>query len=307
MSVYRGITIFQGRMNNGDAAINEKLTLGQFPMRLGKLFGSPRRGAVLFKASSVSGNALQLSGVMKCKAAFKGKTEATIDIFNVLEPKIQIVTCQQMRIKETMRRLAAVLEDTLGTCTRTIARGLNSLLEDNHHPLPVADTLFTILNGEKFFVKMELSDAYFQVKVELDGQHSSGAFLIQGTAFRNQNSTSYFSAHYGQYDIGAIYTSNEPHTVIVNIWLKKRSPSAFCKSFSAMANQINRHQMVGQTDGLSRLIDYQCSLNKETVAAFMLIKRDVQYILAESIRNTSVSSGDMGKKNLSSPSGLRFH
>lgn len=42
--------------------------------------------------------------------------------WHVLEPKIQTVTCQQMRIKETMKCLAAVLEDTLGTCTRTTAR-----------------------------------------------------------------------------------------------------------------------------------------------------------------------------------------
>ncbi|VDL65002.1 unnamed protein product [Hymenolepis diminuta] len=32
--------------------------------------------------------------------------------------------------------------------------GLNSSLEDNHHPLPVIDTHFTILNGGKLFAKM---------------------------------------------------------------------------------------------------------------------------------------------------------
>ncbi|VDL19141.1 unnamed protein product [Hymenolepis diminuta] len=51
------------------------------------------------------------------------------------------------------------------TCADSL-KGPNSSLEDNNHLLPVIDTLFTILNGEKFFSKMELSDACLQVKVE---------------------------------------------------------------------------------------------------------------------------------------------
>ncbi|KAM3179232.1 hypothetical protein ACTXT7_000988 [Hymenolepis weldensis] len=70
--------------------------------------------------SNASGNAVQLSGVMKCEASFKGKTAATvcyvtdrdinlvgldwIDMFNVLEPKVRSVTCPQVRIKEKYQR-----------------------------------------------------------------------------------------------------------------------------------------------------------------------------------------------------------
>ena len=44
--------------------------------------------------------------------------------------------------------------------------GLNASLEDNHHPLPVAEDIFATLNGGKFFAKLDLSDAYLQVEVE---------------------------------------------------------------------------------------------------------------------------------------------
>lgn len=44
------------------------------------------------------------------------------------------------------------------------------LLEDNHHPLPVANTLFTILNGGKYFAKLDLSEACLQVEVDPEGR-----------------------------------------------------------------------------------------------------------------------------------------
>ena len=43
--------------------------------------------------------------------------------------------------------------------------GLNSALEDHHYPLPVPSDLFTILNGGKYFAKLDLADAYLQVNV----------------------------------------------------------------------------------------------------------------------------------------------
>ncbi|VDL59839.1 unnamed protein product [Hymenolepis diminuta] len=47
---------------------------------------------------------------------------------------------------------------------------INSLLEDNHHPLRVADKLFTILNREKFFAKTVPSDVLLQVEVAAESR-----------------------------------------------------------------------------------------------------------------------------------------
>ncbi|VDL64136.1 unnamed protein product [Hymenolepis diminuta] len=79
-----------------------------------KTLGSSKLDTVPFKVSSASGDAVQLSGVMKCGTTFKGKTTVTvcyvadrdinllgldwIDMFNVLEPKVQSVTCSQTSI-----------------------------------------------------------------------------------------------------------------------------------------------------------------------------------------------------------------
>ncbi|VDL60205.1 unnamed protein product [Hymenolepis diminuta] len=43
-------------------------------------------------------------------------------MFNVPNPKIQSLTCPQLRIKEMMKRFATVFEDTLGECTQATAR-----------------------------------------------------------------------------------------------------------------------------------------------------------------------------------------
>ncbi|KAK4467570.1 hypothetical protein MN116_000277, partial [Schistosoma mekongi] len=42
---------------------------------------------------------------------------------------------------------------------------LNAALEQHHYPLPVPADLFTMLNGGKFFAKLDLADAYLQVEV----------------------------------------------------------------------------------------------------------------------------------------------
>ncbi|CAH8680112.1 unnamed protein product [Schistosoma rodhaini] len=44
--------------------------------------------------------------------------------------------------------------------------GLNAALEQHHYPLPVPADFFTMLNGEKFFAKLDLADDYLQVEVD---------------------------------------------------------------------------------------------------------------------------------------------
>ncbi|KAH9581803.1 hypothetical protein MS3_00008831 [Schistosoma haematobium] len=47
-----------------------------------------------------------------------------------------------------------------------LSTGLNAALEQHHYPLPVPTDLFTMLNGGRFFAKLDLADAYLQVEVE---------------------------------------------------------------------------------------------------------------------------------------------
>ncbi|KAM3177752.1 hypothetical protein ACTXT7_003909 [Hymenolepis weldensis] len=91
-------------------------------MRRGKLL-NPVIDTVPFKVSNASGDAVQVSRAMKCKATLKGKTAATvcyvancdinpfglewIDIFNVLEPKMQNAMLTSA-IKEIMKRLSTL-------------------------------------------------------------------------------------------------------------------------------------------------------------------------------------------------------
>ncbi|XP_037041779.1 uncharacterized protein K02A2.6-like [Bradysia coprophila] len=44
--------------------------------------------------------------------------------------------------------------------------GLNEALENFEYPLPTADSIFATLNGGKYFSKIDLADAYFQVLVD---------------------------------------------------------------------------------------------------------------------------------------------
>lgn len=44
--------------------------------------------------------------------------------------------------------------------------GLNDALEDNKHPLPTAEDIFTTLNGGKYFSQIDLTDAYLQIEME---------------------------------------------------------------------------------------------------------------------------------------------
>ncbi|VUZ48439.1 unnamed protein product [Hymenolepis diminuta] len=83
-----------------------------------------------------SGDAVQLSGAMKCEVTFKGKSATNvchvadrdinlfelewIDMFSVLGSKLQSVTCPQVRTKDDT--IAAAFEDTLGMCTQVAAR-----------------------------------------------------------------------------------------------------------------------------------------------------------------------------------------
>ncbi|KAK4471021.1 hypothetical protein MN116_000004, partial [Schistosoma mekongi] len=54
--------------------------------------------------------------------------------------------------------------DTIRICA-DFSTGLNAALEQHHYPLPVPADLFTMLNGGKFFAKLDLADAYLQVEV----------------------------------------------------------------------------------------------------------------------------------------------
>ena len=53
---------------------------------------------------------------------------------------------------------------TLRICA-DFSTGLNAALKMHHYPLPTPDDLFTILNGGKFFAKLDLAEAYLQVEV----------------------------------------------------------------------------------------------------------------------------------------------
>ncbi len=44
--------------------------------------------------------------------------------------------------------------------------GLNDCLKDHTYPLPSPEDIFASLNGGKIFSKLDLSDAYLQVKVD---------------------------------------------------------------------------------------------------------------------------------------------
>ena len=44
--------------------------------------------------------------------------------------------------------------------------GLNECLRDHTYPLPTPEEIFSKLNGGKVFLKIDLSEAYLQVKVE---------------------------------------------------------------------------------------------------------------------------------------------
>lgn len=44
--------------------------------------------------------------------------------------------------------------------------GLNAALKNNHHPLPLAGDIFTTLSCGTCLAKLDLSEAYFQVKIE---------------------------------------------------------------------------------------------------------------------------------------------
>ena len=43
--------------------------------------------------------------------------------------------------------------------------GLNAELEDHQYPLPVLEDIFTTLNGDTCFAKLDLTEAYLQVEV----------------------------------------------------------------------------------------------------------------------------------------------
>ncbi|VDL62336.1 unnamed protein product [Hymenolepis diminuta] len=85
-----------------------------------KSLGRPKLDKVPFKVSNASGDAMQLSGVVRCEATFKGKAVATIcyvadrdinlvgldwiDMFDVLKPKVRSINSPYARIKEKVRR-----------------------------------------------------------------------------------------------------------------------------------------------------------------------------------------------------------
>ena len=77
--------------------------------------------------------------------------------------------------------------------------GLNDCLMDHSYPLPSPEDIFTKLNGEKFFSKIDLSEAYLQVKVSeecakyLVYQYPFRTFQTQKAAFWFESSPSIIS------------------------------------------------------------------------------------------------------------------
>ena len=49
---------------------------------------------------------------------------------------------------------------------RDFSTGLNAALKDCHYLLPSPEGIFTKLNGEEFFSKIDLSNAYLQILIE---------------------------------------------------------------------------------------------------------------------------------------------
>ncbi|VDL60204.1 unnamed protein product [Hymenolepis diminuta] len=60
--------------------------------------------------------------------------------------------------------------------------------------------------------------------------------------------------------------------------------------------KYQRTEDFSQADSPSRLIDNQRAENEETMVAFVSVERDVQHILAGSIRNTPVSAEEIRKE-----------
>ncbi|KAM3171733.1 hypothetical protein ACTXT7_016014 [Hymenolepis weldensis] len=89
-----------------------------------------REAPIRLNIANASGDAVQLSGTMKCEANFKGKTVATvcyvadrdisllgldwIDMFIVLEPKVQSVTCSTRANKRDYKAICSHFRGHLG-------------------------------------------------------------------------------------------------------------------------------------------------------------------------------------------------
>ena len=71
-------------------------------------------------------------------------------------------------------------------CT-DFSTGLNAVLIDYHYTLPSPEEVFTKLNGGKIFSKVDLSDVYLQIPVEVAlYKHPQGFIQILKVTVRDQ-------------------------------------------------------------------------------------------------------------------------
>lgn len=77
--------------------------------------------------------------------------------------------------------------------------GHNAVLEQHHYPLPTPSDLLIMLNGEKFFVKLDLNYAYLQMEVDEESREllatnaHHGLFQYNRLPFRVKTAPSRYS------------------------------------------------------------------------------------------------------------------
>ncbi|VDL33891.1 unnamed protein product [Hymenolepis diminuta] len=150
--------------------------------------------------------------------------------------------------------------------------------EDIHKYTAVVNRIhtFTILNGGKFFAKMDRSDDYLQIEVESERRE-----LLTTNTHRE-----------------LFQCTRLPFGI-------KTAPAIFQHFMDTMISRLVGHDYeikyqrtedFGQADSLSHFIKNQLAENEEKMVALASVKRNVQHILAESIQNTPISAEDIGKE-----------
>ncbi|XP_055527701.1 uncharacterized protein K02A2.6-like [Wyeomyia smithii] len=99
----------------------------------------------------------------KVPFAFKEKVEAEL---NRLE-ELGIISVAPSSEAEWGTPLVPVLkkDSSLRLCA-DYRITVNPFLVDNHHPFPVIDEIFVALQGGKYFSKLDLKNAYYQLEVD---------------------------------------------------------------------------------------------------------------------------------------------
>ncbi|XP_062714146.1 uncharacterized protein K02A2.6-like [Aedes albopictus] len=77
---------------------------------------------------------------------------------------------------------------------------VNPFLVDNRHPFPVIDEIFAALQGGKYFSKLDLKNAYYQLEVDADTRHllawstHRGVYLMNRLPFGTKTACAIFQA-----------------------------------------------------------------------------------------------------------------